>query len=370
MKTRLGSYVQLDYDLSGEAELEKSSWPMPKLKVLISQTHNPWFNLATEDWIFREMDPTSQTLFLWQNQETVVIGRNQNPWGECNLKKMEEDGVLLARRTTGGGAVFHDLGNTCFTFLSPREGYDRSVNIRIILAALKSLGIDAEASGRNDIVIQAEDGPRKVSGSAYRETRDRAFHHGTLLMHTDLERLGGYLTPHPKKLQSKGRTSVRARVMNLGERNSELASDRSHEIISRAVTEAFFEQHGGRCEIESLDHSILERIETLKATYEQFSSWDWRFGHAPQFHVELTEYLSWGFFQIFVDSEKGHVSRVQVFSDALFPDLIEDFQRSFHGQPFTGLGVSQAIDATLARHESHANELRELENWLKTQVEV
>ena len=145
------------------------------------------------------MDPTVQTLFLWQNQETVVIGRNQNPWGECNLAKMEEDGVTLARRTTGGGAVFHDLGNTCFTFLSPKEGYDRAVNIGILLDALRALGIEAEASGRNDLIIQMEDGPRKVSGSAYRETRERSFHHGTLLMHADLLRLANYLTPHPKK---------------------------------------------------------------------------------------------------------------------------------------------------------------------------
>jgi lipoate-protein ligase A len=343
---------------------------MPAVKVLISDTHNPWFNLATEEWIYREMDPSVQTLFLWRNAETVVVGRNQNPWGECNLAKMGQDGVKLARRTTGGGAVFHDLGNTCFTFLSPKAGYDRNTNVGIILAALKTLGIEAAASGRNDITIETEDGQRKVSGSAYRESRDRAFHHGTLLLNADLSRLANYLTPHPKKLLSKGRTSVRARVMNLGEINPKLRGENAHEVISGAVIDAFFEKHGSRCEIEHLDHSTLQSIEGLKASYDEFSSWEWRFGHAPQFNLELAEYLSWGFVQIFIDSEKGRITRLQIFSDALFTDLVEDFQKCFDGQPMSQAGVSQAIAATLVKHPAMGSELRELETWLKTQVEI
>jgi lipoate---protein ligase len=343
---------------------------MNPVKVLISDTHNPWFNLATEEWIYREMDPSVQTLFLWRNADTVVVGRNQNPWGECNLAKMEQDGVKLARRTSGGGAVFHDLGNTCFTFLSPKEGYDRSVNVSIILSALKSLGIEAESSGRNDIVINTEDGQRKVSGSAYRESRDRAFHHGTLLLNADLSRLANYLTPHPKKLLSKGRTSVRARVMNLGEVNSKLAGENAHEMISKAVIEAFFAHHQGRCEIEHLNPATLETISGLKSSYDEFSSWDWRFGHAPSFQLELTEYLSWGFIQVFIDSDKGHVSRVQIFSDALFTDLIEDFQKNFDGKPMSKSGIAQAAQETLAAHPSMISEVKELETWLKTQVEV
>lgn len=340
------------------------------LRVLISDTHNPWFNLATEEWIYREMDPAVQTLFLWRNAETVVIGRNQNPWSECNLAKMEQDGVKLARRTSGGGAVFHDLGNTCFTFLSPRDGYDRNANVGIILQALRSFGIEASASGRNDIVVETSDGERKVSGSAYRESRDRAFHHGTLLLNADLSRLAGYLTPHPKKLLSKGRTSVRARVMNLGELNKKLEGSEAHAMISEAVIAAFFHQHGDRCKIEHLNHSTLEQIEELKKSYEEFSSWNWRFGHAPQFQLELAEYLSWGFLQVFIDSERGHIERAQVFSDALFTDLIEDFQTSLRGKPMSQIGVHQAIQETLVHHPAREGELKELETWLKTQVEI
>ena len=114
---------------------------MSKLKIFLSESLNRHLNLATEEWIFHNLDPSMQVLFLWRNDNTVVIGRNQNPWSECNLAKMKEDQVHLARRTTGGGAVFHDLGNTNFTFLSPKESYKRENNIQIILNALKEFGI-------------------------------------------------------------------------------------------------------------------------------------------------------------------------------------------------------------------------------------
>jgi lipoate-protein ligase A len=316
------------------------------------------------------MDPTQQTLYIWRNQETVVIGRNQNPWSECNLSKMEEDGVFLARRMSGGGAVFHDLGNTCFTFLSPKEGYDRNANIKILLAALKRLGVTAEASGRNDLIVNVEgDGGtdiRKISGSAYRETRDRCFHHGTFLINADLTRLANYLTPHPKKLQSKGRASVRSRVINL----KELAANFTHEALSEALIEEFFSFYGARAPIEHLDHGFLSSLENLQKTYDQFASWDWRFGHAPQFHHEMTEYLGLGFMQVFVDVDHAMISRAKVFSDALFPDLIEEFERELVGKPYSQAGMSEALQSCKERFPQLMNELAELETWLKSQVEV
>lgn len=337
-----------------------------KVRVLLSNTHNPWFNLATEEWIFHELDPNTQTLFLWRNQETVVIGRNQNPWSECNLAKMEADGVLLARRTSGGGAVFHDLGNTCFTFLSPRDGYDRSVNTEIVLRALKRLGIEAQASGRNDIVVMADDGPRKVSGSAFRETRDRAFHHGTLLIKTDLTRLANYLTPHPKKIESKGRASVRSRVMNL----SEVASDLVHDSLAKVLIEEFFARHGAECEIEVLDPNQLQGEPALQKSFEKFASWDWRFGQAPSFRYQMAEYFGWGFVEVFVDADRGKIEQARVFSDALFPELIEYFQAALVGKNFSGSGIKEAARETLQRLPQHEAELKDLERWLAAQTEI
>ena len=338
----------------------------PQLKILISDTFDPWFNIATEEWIFREMDPTVQTLFLWRNDHTVVIGRNQNPWSECNLQKMNDDGIKLARRTSGGGAVYHDLGNTCFTLLSPRDGYDRSTNSNIILAALKKFGIDAEASGRNDLVVSDTDGVKKFSGSAFRETRDRAFHHGTLLMSADLTKLSQYLTPHPKKMLSKGRTSVRARVINLSELNQEIR----HETLVPAIVDAFCAHYGTSATPEVLNAESLNAIPALNARFKELASWDWRFGHAPQFQQQLNEYLSWGFVDVFLDAEHGRIARVEIYSDSLFPNLIETLQTSLKGIWYSKAGIDTAALKAESILPDSKSDIQEFATWLKSQVEV
>ena len=116
---------------------------MSTLRLLISDSYDPWFNLAVEECIFRQMPATQRVLFLWRNADTVVIGRAQNPWKECNTRRMEEDNVRLARRSSGGGAVFHDLGNTCFTFMAGKPEYDKTISTSIVLNALNALGVSA-----------------------------------------------------------------------------------------------------------------------------------------------------------------------------------------------------------------------------------
>jgi lipoate---protein ligase len=193
--------------------------------LYLSHDLDPMTNLALEAWLFERAPLTSPILFLWRNASTVVIGRAQNPWLECDLDQMQRDHVTLARRVSGGGAVFHDLGNTNFTFIHPTQAYDRHRNLTLLCELLQSLGIPAEVSGRNDLQVPSPDTPggyRKISGNAFRETKDRCLHHGTLLMNADLARLTRYLTPSPKKLMTKGIPSVRSRVMNLREINPSL----------------------------------------------------------------------------------------------------------------------------------------------------
>lgn len=209
---------------------------MTRTRILISESTNPWFNLAVEDTIFRSMPADQRILFLWRNADTVVIGRAQNPWRECRTERMEHDGVKLARRQTGGGAVFHDLGNTNFTFMAGKPEYDKQVSTQIVLAGLQQLGIYGVANGRNDLVLQDEDGVRKFSGSAYRETLDRGFHHGTLLLSADMSRLADYLNPDPKKLQAKGITSVKSRVINL----NSVKADIDHQQVCDAIIHAIY----------------------------------------------------------------------------------------------------------------------------------
>ncbi len=339
---------------------------MKKLKVFLSNSLNPHLNLATEEWIFHNLDPSQQVLFLWRNEETVVIGRNQNPWSECNLAKMKSESVHLARRTTGGGAVFQDLGNTNFTFLSPREAYKREDNVQIIFQALRQFGIEGEASGRNDLLIPFPDGPRKFSGSAYREKKDRAFHHGTLLLHTDLNRLGQYLTPNLKKLQAKGKESVRARVANL----TEVASHIEHSKIVESIIWSFEKFHDGKAEIVSLDLASLPKIPELKGQYDTLCSWDWLYGSTLEFNQKMDEYLSLGFFDFHFKVDEGRITDLQIFTDCLYPQLIEDLTGGLKGLAYSGESIRKVFSAANAKYMDLASGLAELEQWLRRQIEI
>lgn len=339
---------------------------MQKLKVFLSDSFNPHLNLATEEWIFHNLDPSQQVLFLWRNEETVVIGRNQNPWSECNLAQMKADKIHLARRTTGGGAVFHDLGNTNFTFLSPREAYKRDNNTKIIFDALKTFGITGEASGRNDLTIPFHDGPRKFSGSAYREKKDRAFHHGTLLMHADLSRLGNYLTPNPKKLQAKGKESVRARVVNL----NEVAPEISHDKIVPAIITAFENFYGAKADVTFLTLESLKLIPELKAQFDQLSSWEWLYGNTLEFSHNMDDYLALGFFDFKFKVEDGLIKDLQIFTDCLYPHIIEDLTQGLRGKSYRSETVRPLMLSLREKHPDIEMGLAELENWLCRNIEI
>ncbi|MEN4905493.1 lipoate--protein ligase [Rahnella bonaserana] len=332
---------------------------MKPLRLLLSDSYDPWFNLAVEDCIFREMT-TQRVLFLWRNAETVVIGQAQNPWKECNTRRMEEDGIRLARRSSGGGAVFHDLGNTCFTFMAGKPEYDKSVSTNIILNALKRLGIDASASGRNDLVVQTAEGERKISGSAYRETADRGFHHGTLLLNADLSRLANYLNPDVKKLQAKGITSVRSRVANL----SEFVPDINHEQICEAVTAAFFDWYGASEEPEIISPDIFPDIPGFPERFAKQSSWEWNFGKAPAFSHLLNERFVWGGVDIHFDVEKGSISRAQIFTDSLNPAPLLALADALVGTRYHAQDIGQTCQKIIEQNPMMRAELTELQSWL------
>ncbi|ADM98958.1 lipoate--protein ligase A [Dickeya dadantii] len=333
---------------------------MPALRLLISDSVDPWFNLAVEECIFRQMPTTQRVLFLWRNAETVVIGRAQNPWKECNTRRMEQDGIKLARRSSGGGAVFHDLGNTCFTFMAGKPGYDKSVSTGIILRALATCGVTAQASGRNDLVVETVDGVRKISGSAYRESADRGFHHGTLLLAANLSRLADYLNPDVKKLQAKGIASVRSRVANL----VELLPEISHETVCDAITQAFFEHYQTRCQPEIISPDVLPDLPGFAELFARQSSWAWNFGQAPEFSHMLDTRFDWGGVELHFDVERGVISRCQLFTDSLNPTPLEALAERLEG-------VSYRPDALLVVGERLAvdfpqqhNEINALIVWL------
>ncbi|MFW5887285.1 MAG: lipoate--protein ligase [Bacteriovoracia bacterium] len=330
------------------------------IKVMLSDTYDPWFNLATENWIFHDMEPNCHTLFLWRNDNTVVIGRFQNPWTECNLKLMEEDGVKLARRQSGGGAVYQDLGNTCFTFMNGKEHYNKNANNTILRHALRRFEIEAQAHGRNDIVVDH----RKISGSAFKENIDRSFHHGTLLIDTDLGRLAQYLNPDKKKLMSKGISSVRSRVANLKEFNSEI----NHENLCQAIIEEFFKFYNEKCEVEILDNSTLKKIPSLNAYYCQLKDWDWRFGKTPSFSHQLEERFNWGGVQMHLDVKHAVISKCVIFSDSLKPEFIEVLGKSLENVPYQKDQTLRAVEL-IDKEGIYQKEIEDVKNWLAKEID-
>lgn len=341
----------------------------PKLRVLISHTVDPYFNLATEDWIFREMVPDhemvqTKILFLWRNEKTVVIGRFQNPWGECHTENMERDGIKLARRQSGGGAVYHDLGNTNFTFLSSKIGFDKAVNNKIIINAINSYGANCKASGRNDLIISTSNGERKISGSAFKETKDRCFHHGTLLINTEMSNLGNYLNPSKKKLESKGITSVRARVMNLKELNPLI----THENLCSQIIKEFFDHYQSECGIEILSEEYLLSRPNLLEHYQKISNRSWVFGEAPAFNHSLSESFSWGNIDVHLDVHRDCVEKIQIFSDSLHPLMIEHLMTSLNKISYTKESFSKAISGVITDLPMIEDYLREFEKWIVKEI--
>lgn len=332
-----------------------------KLRILKSAVTNPWFNLATEDWIFNTLNPDSHTLFLWRNSETVVIGRSQNPWVECKTDKMEADDVFLARRQSGGGAVFHDLGNTNFTFLSPKNDYDQEANFTIIINALKKLGINATLSGRNDMQV----GDRKISGSAFKHAADRSFHHGTLLVNANMQKLGDYLNPHPLKLKAKGIKSVRARVANLVDFNETI----NHETLSDAIIEAFCEYHGETAQVEQLDEASLAKQPTLDTYYQQMADWDWRFGKTPEFTHHIETRFDWGIMDVHMDVKQAIIREVVIFSDALNVELIDLLKDTLTGVKYSKTEIKNKLDELANSQPALAAQISDFEKWLAGEME-
>lgn len=315
---------------------------------------NPHKNLAIEEYLFSRCGEDEAILYLWQNENTIVIGKNQNAWKECRISKIEEDGAVIARRISGGGAVFHDLGNLNFTFLVRKENYDLKKQLEVILRAVQKLGIHAEASGRNDILVDGQ----KFSGNAFHEHQGRCYHHGTIMVDVKLGELNKYLNVSKKKLESKGIKSVRSRVTNLVSFNPELTIDK----LKRALKETFEEVYGHESRIireEELDKQAVKEL------YEKYSSWDWVYGREFEFQYEVSERFDWGQVDIQFQVDSGRIADVAVYSDSLKPEVIQTLPEALKGIRYNNRMMGDRIKELHAEETEKEKMFRDVEAWLR-----
>lgn len=289
-------------------------------RFLSTDCVDPYENLALEE-LFFETQGEGATFYLWQNERTVVIGRNQNAWRECRVELLDSEGGKLARRSSGGGAVFHDLGNLNFTFILPKDQYDLVRQLGVIQKAAAKFGIDTSFTGRNDLVL-TETG-EKFSGNAFRFSNSTALHHGTILISADFSRLGRYLAPSQMKLESKGVKSVVSRVTNLGLHNPALTVT----TMKQALMEAFEEEYGAY-EPHSWDLIDKDKLEQKRQAY---ASWDWKFGTTPAFNVSLENRFDFGCFELLLNVKNGVVESATCYTDAMDSTLAQRIEMMLTG---------------------------------------
>ena len=304
-----------------------------EIHYLETGSQDPFYNLAFEETVLRSRR-SGEYLLLWQNDNTIVIGQNQNAEEEINHAFVEAHGIRVVRRMTGGGAVYHDLGNLNYSWMTDVENagaitYQQFT--RPVVEALRGLGMAAEASGRNDILVEG----RKVSGTAQRLLGKRILHHGTLLFDSDPEMIAGALRVDASKFQSKSTKSVRSRVGNI------------REFLRTDMTlPDFWEYLKGSLGGEALQSGSLteaEHQQVLRLKAEKYDAWEWTFGRTPRFSFANRHRWDGGLLEVRVQAENGRITAARFYGDFLSLCPPAPLEAALRGCLFQRADVAQAL---------------------------
>lgn len=293
----------------------------------------PTWNLAYEEYCLKEVTQFNKILLLWQNDNAIIVGRYQNAENEINVKAAQEIGTKVVRRSTGGGTVYHDMGNLNFSFILPAENLentDLSVFSKPMVHALNKIGVPAEIQGRNDLTIDG----KKISGTAQRIHKGRLLHHGTLLYDSDLDVLQSVLKVDSTKIASKGISSVRSRVTNIKEHIPEGTFSDIH-AFWKALLNAFSEEE--EVTRYELSDQMLEEVKTLQET--KYQTWDWNFGDAPAFEYNNSKRFPGGKLEIHLNVEKGLITECKLSGDFLGLVALDDLETGLKGTKYDSAHV-------------------------------
>ncbi len=296
-----------------------------KWRFIELTTTDPAFNLAAEEYVFDSLSRYYAYFMLWQNRPSVIIGRHQNTLAEVNEEYIRENGISVIRRLSGGGAVYHDLGNLNFTFIRDGESsrLDLAVFCEPVAAALRELGVPAQVNGRNDITVEGQ----KISGNAQYVREGRVMHHGTLLFSADLSAAGRALTPSAKKLRGKGVASVRSRITTVSKYMPEgvTLSDFKELLLQKLFA-------GQPMERYELTEEDLAVIEGLRA--DRYATRQWNYGESPPCDLLYTDRIEGcGTVELRFTVKKGLISKARFHGDFFTEQDLAPLEALFAGLP-------------------------------------
>lgn len=289
--------------------------------IIKNPSTNPYFNLAAEEYLLKHFDDDIFT--LWRNENAIIVGKHQNTLAEINIEHVEANKVNVVRRLSGGGAVFHDLGNINFTFISnAKEGTDIKIDFKFftmpIIDVLKEMGINAEFSGRNDLLIEGQ----KFSGNAEHiyQQKKRTLHHGTLLFASQIADLSAALKVNPLKFQDKAVKSFRSRVTNI---SSHLKEPLTVMEFYDKVIDHIYKTYSN-IKFYSYTEEDIAAIEALVES--KYKTWEWNFGYSPKYAFQKMIKTEGGNIEIYMNVEKGIIEKIKFHGDFFNVKDVEELE--------------------------------------------
>ncbi len=306
-----------------------------KILYIKNESRDPYFNLALEEYVLKELTGHEDYILLWQNKPTIVVGRNQNTIEEINNEYVKKNDITVVRRLSGGGAVYHDEGNLNFTFITDNDDSNIANFKKFtepVIKTLQNLGVPAEFSGRNDIVIEG----KKFSGNAQYYNKGKVLHHGTILFNSDLEEVKNALNVKKDKIESKGIKSVKSRVTNIIDYLPEKMSinDFKDELLKQVFDKIPYKEY-------ILTDDDLEKIDKL--VEERYSTWEWNYGHSPKFDLKKSHRYKAGKIEILLKVNKGVIEECKIYGDFLGISNIEELEKELKGKNYKEKEIKELL---------------------------